>query len=260
MNSHRILFGTNWKMNKTRQEASDYTSRLLELLESTRAIERAQVFVIPPFTAIHAVKRASRGKLWTGAQNMHWADWGAYTGEISAPMLIDLGADLVELGHAERRRYFNETDSEINRKVQSALRYALRPLICVGESAEDKEFGVGRETLSRQIKIALCGVEPMQAARLIIAYEPVWAIGRDSASATPGHVRSMRELIRAVLGEIFGPGISTCVPVIYGGDVNAGNCAALLKEGRVDGLFVGRAGCQADAFANLIRLALEAVA
>jgi triosephosphate isomerase len=155
MNSHRILFGTNWKMNKTRQEASDSTSRLLELLETTRGIEQAQVFVIPPFTAIDAVKRASGGKLWTGAQNMHWAKWGAYTGEISAPMLIELGVDLVQLGHAERRRYFNETDTEVNRKVHSALRYALRPLICVGEQAEDKEFGVARETLSRQIKIVL---------------------------------------------------------------------------------------------------------
>jgi len=259
MDSNPILFGVTWKMNKTRQEASDYTRRLLESLATIRGIEQAQVFVIPPFTAISVVKRVGGSKLWTGAQNMHWVEWGAYTGEISAPMLIELGVDLVELGHAERRRYFHETDAEINRKVQSALRSDLRALLCVGEQAEDKEFGVGRETLSRQIKIALSGVDPQQARRLIIAYEPVWAIGCDAASAAPEYVRAMREYIRAILAELFGPEISKCVPVIYGGDVNAGNCAALLKEGQVDGLFVGRAGWQAEAFANLIRISLEAV-
>jgi len=258
MDSHRILFGVTWKMNKTRQEASDYTRRLLELLATIPGIEQAQVFVIPPFTSIDVVKQPSQGKFWTGAQNMHWAEAGAYTGEISAPMLVDLGVDLVELGHAERRRYFHETDADINRKVQSALRSALRPLICVGEQAEDKEFGVGRETLARQIKIALRGVDPQQAPKLIIAYEPVWAIGRDSASANPEYVRTMREYIGSILTGLFGPEISKCVPVIYGGDVNAGNSAALLKEGQVDGLFVGRAGWEADAFANLIRNALEA--
>ena len=258
MSNHRILFGTTWKMNKTRPEAREYTGRLLELLETIRGIEQAQVFVIPPFTAIDAVKQASGGKFWTGAQNMHWADWGAYTGEISAPMLVELGVELIELGHAERRRYFQETDAEINRKVHSALRWHLRPLICVGERTEDKEFGVGRETISRQIKIGLKDVDPQQASRLIIAYEPVWAIGRDSASATPEYVRAISEYIRSILAELFGPEISKCVPIIYGGDVNAGNAGALLKEGQVDGLFVGRASLQAEAFANLIRAALEA--
>jgi triosephosphate isomerase len=259
MNNQRVLFGTNWKMHKTMQEAVDYICRLLELLQTTPGIEQAQVFVIPPFTAIEAVRRASAGKLWIGAQNMHWAEWGAYTGEISAPMLVELGVDLVELGHAERRRYFNETDAEVNCKVHSALRHGLRPMICVGEQTEDKEFGVAQEALSRQIRMAMRGVESQQASSLIIAYEPVWSIGRDAASASPDYVRTMREYIRGILGELFGPETSDRVPVIYGGDVNVSNCAALLTEGKVDGLFVGRAGRQADAFANLIRISLQAV-
>jgi len=258
MNNHRTFFGTNWKMHKTVREAVDYIRRLLALLETTRDIEQAQVFVIPPFTAIEAVKRASAGMLWVGAQNMHWAEWGAFTGEISAPMLEELGMDLVELGHAERRRYFNETDAEVNCKVHAALRHGLRPLVCVGEQAEDKECGVVREALSRQVKIALKGVEPQQASRLMIAYEPVWSIGVEGASAAPDYVRTIRDHIRSILCELFGPEAPDQVPVIYGGDVNVGNSAALLVEGQVDGLFVGRAARDADAFANLIRICLRA--
>jgi triosephosphate isomerase len=174
-------------------------------------------------------------------------------------MLADLGADLVELGHADRRRYFNETDAVINGKVHSALRHGLRPLICVGEQTEDKEFGVAREVLSRQIRVALRGVESQHASSLIIAYEPVWSIGRDAASASPDYARTMSDYIRGILRELFGAETSAQVPVIYGGDVNASNCAALLTEVKVDGLFAGRASYQADVFADLIRISLQAM-
>ena len=144
-----ILFGSNWKMNKTASEALDYVQRLLELLDKAENIEdRAQVFLIPPFTAIEAVKRASLGRFLVGAQNMHWEDSGAHTGEISAPMLCELGVDLVELGHADRRQYFNENNVCVSRKVRTALRHNLRPLVCVGESAEDRDFGVEKETVA----------------------------------------------------------------------------------------------------------------
>ena len=258
MRTSRLLVGTSWKMNKTLREAIDYTRRLLGLLEGIDRSDALQVFVIPPFTAIEAVKRASEGKLWVGAQNMHWAERGAYTGEISALMLQELGVDLVELGHAERRRYFNETDADVNRKVLAALRHGLRALVCVGEQAEDKRRGAGKETVRNQVRTILAEVEASRASRLIVAYEPVWAIGADSADIAMDYVREIQNHIRATLEEMLGPSAAVMVPVIYGGDVNLRNAASLVRESGTDGLFIGRAALEAENFAELIRTALQA--
>ena len=259
MHKRRVFFGANWKMHKTRQEAVDYINRLQELLQAITGIDQAQVFVLPPFTAIDAAQRANAGNLWIGAQNMHGAEWGAYTGEVSAPMLEDLRVDLVELGHVERRRYFHETDAEVNGKVHAALRHGLRPLVCVGEQAEEKASGRAQEVLGRQLRIGLKDVKPQEASSVMIAYEPVWSVGVEGVDVPPDYVRTIREYMLGILSEQLGPEASAEIPIIYGGAVNAENCAAILIDGHADGLFVGRAGWEADTFANLIRICLRAL-
>lgn len=258
MRNGRLLLGTNWKMNKTIRESVDYTRQFLGRLKELDRSDAVQVFVIPPYTAMEAVKRASEGRLWVGAQNMHWAERGAYTGEISALMLQELGVDLVELGHAERRRYFNETDADINRKVHTALRHGLRPLVCVGEQIEDKRRGVGKETVKNQLRTIFAGVDAACAPRLIVAYEPVWAIGVEGADIGMDYVREIQTHIRATLEEVLGRS-AAAVPVIYGGDVNLRNAAALVSESGTDGLFIGRAALEAESFAELIRASLQAM-
>ncbi len=255
-----VLFGAGWKMNKTVSEAVEYVGRLRELVSKTHGMKDAQIFLIPPFTALDAVKKASAGEFWVGAQNMHWEDWGAYTGEISAPMLCELGMDLVELGHSERRQFFNEDDIRIRWKVHSALRHHLRPLICVGESAEEKGFGAQKETVARQLRIALASVEPSQAASLIIAYEPVWSIGQDGSIVSPAYILAMNGHIRSVLAGILGTVAASQARIIYGGSVDERNAPQILLQGNVDGLFIGRAALQADGFAHLIDVSLKAVA
>jgi len=260
MRTGRLLLGTNWKMNKTIREAVDYTRRLLERLETLDGADAAQIFLIPPYTAIQAVKQTSDGRLWVGAQNMHWAECGAYTGEISAVMLAELGVDLVELGHAERRRYFHETDAEINRKVHTALRHGFQALVCIGEQLEDKRRGNGLAIVRDQVRTVFAGVDADSASRLIVAYEPVWAIGAEQADIRMEYVREIQDYIRATLDEIFGASAGTTVPVIYGGDVNLRNAAALVKESGTDGLFIGRAALEAENFAALIQASLKAIA
>jgi len=257
MNQRKLLIGSNWKMNKTRAEAIEYTRELLCAIESLPGLEWLQIFVIPPYTAIAAVKQECDGKLWVGAQNMHWAESGAYTGEISALMLKELEVDLVELGHAERRQYWGETDESINQKVHTALRYGLRPLICVREQLEHKASGTEREAVAQQLRTVLDGVPLVEMRNLILAYEPVWAIGESGATAQPEYVHDMCGHIRSVVAEVFGAGLSEQVPVIYGGDVRISNASVILRKGGVDGLFVGRAASQALSFAALIRSCLE---
>jgi len=251
MNRGHILLGTGWKMNKTAREAADYAQRLLKVLDDIRGLDDIQLFVIPPFTAIEAVKRASAGRFWVGAQNMHWEEWGPYTGEISAPMLEELGVDLVELGHAERRRYFNETDDCVQRKVHTALKHGIRPLVCIGERLDERESGLEKEIISRQLKFAFGGVAAKHASMLMVAYEPVWAIGEQGTAASIEVVRIMNRHIRGLLEEIFGPDASS-VPVLYGGTVDVNNCSELLTAGGIDGLFIGRAAWNVDGFARLI--------
>jgi triosephosphate isomerase len=258
MNSGPWLFGSNWKMHKTVNEAIEYSTELCNRLE-TMNLNGTHVFVIPPFTAIDAVRRVGRGRFWVGAQNMHWERWGPYTGEISAPMLSDLGVDLVEIGHAERRQYFSETDPSINRKVCTALEFGLRPLICVGEELADKQYGVERETVARQLRIALHSVTPEIAPQVILAYEPVWAIGDSGTTADVEYIRSMISAIRDVLDSMFGAKLAHAIPLLYGGSVFPADAPALLVSTGVNGLFVGRAALDPDGFADLIRDCLAAI-
>ncbi len=244
-----LWIGTSWKMNKTLAQARDFarTLRASTLLDSD---ERLQGFVIPPFTALETVCRELVDTpVLVGAQNMHWADAGAFTGEVSPPMVADCGADIVELGHSERREYFNETDEAINRKVKAALAHGLRPLICIGETATEKALGAAEETVVRQAKIALSGVSPGELGRCLLAYEPVWAIGDGGSPATPEYAQWIHRCLRAALPRTAD---GQPVPVLYGGSVNEDNCTDLAALPEVSGLFIGRAAWDADGFLRIV--------
>jgi triosephosphate isomerase len=235
-----FLFGTNFKMNQTPAESAAFYA---ELTASVDIASDSQLFIIPPFTslaAVVAVAPASNREIWIGAQNVHWAKDGAYTGEISVPMLAALGVDLVLLGHAERRQLFGETDAALNRKVHAALTGGLRVLLAVGETAEERGFGVSGETVRRQVKIALHDVDIDKVGALQIAYEPVWSIGAGGTPASPADVEPMAVLIRATLTDLLGE-TGRDVPILYGGSVDPTNAGSFTALSNIDGLFVGRA-------------------
>ncbi|HET7093753.1 MAG TPA: triose-phosphate isomerase [Thermomicrobiales bacterium] len=252
-----FLFGTNFKMNQTPAESAAFFGALAE---KVAAPDGVQLFVIPPFTSLPAVTAldvAAKSGIWIGAQNMHWAADGAYTGEISAAMLQALGVDLVLLGHAERRRLFHETDQDVNRKVLTAVERGLRVLLCVGETAEERGYGVGGETVARQLTIGLHDLDPKHLPLLQIAYEPVWCIGAGSAAAHPSDVAPIVRLIRDVVGTRFGES-GRAVPVLYGGSVDPANAAGFVRLPDIDGLFVGRAAWTVDGFRATLDAALRA--
>lgn len=235
----------------TLAEAREYASVLREYV--TRRDPGVHLFIVPPFTALDAVRRAlGDAPVHVGAQNMHWCDRGAFTGEISPVMLTDLGVRIVELGHSERRAAFGETDVTVNRKVLAALAHGLRPLICVGEDAAERDFGVGPESVARQVKIALAGVAPGLLPQVLFAYEPVWAIGDAGTPAEPAYAAKMHEVIRAAIGASFGAHPAAQVPVLYGGSVHPGNVPAFAAEPGVDGLFIGRASWQVRSFIECV--------
>jgi len=246
--------GTGWKMNKTVAEARAYVAELLRHPLPKR--DDLSLFVVPPFTALAAVREAlGDAPVLLGAQNMHWAEAGACTGEISAPMLCELGVDLVELGHSERRAACGETDAALNAKVATALRHGLRPLLCVGDMAEERDAGASAEAVVRQVKLAFAGLDAEALGRCLVAYEPVWAIGEHGTAAEPRHVTEVHGAIRRALGERT----TKRMPILYGGSVSAANAVAFAVAGEVDGLFIGRAAWTGQGFAGLIRDVTEAV-
>ena len=253
-----FLFGTNFKMNQTSAESAVFYR---QLAASVRIAPGANLFVIPPYTSLAAVTDAAGQpprQIWVGAQNVHWAPDGAYTGEISVGMLLALGVDLVLLGHAERRRYFHETDADLNRKVLAALGAGLRVLLAVGETAEERSFGVGGEIVLRQLKIGLHGVQPERLGLLQIAYEPVWSIGAGGAPASPADVEPIARAIRSGLEDVFGsPGID--IPILYGGSVDPSNAATFTALPDIDGLFVGRAAWTVEGFIATYQAGLDGV-
>ena len=251
-----LLLGTNWKMTKTIGESLEYMREVLELINGIPEAACVQLFVIPSHTAISAVKAAAGQRLWVGAQNMHWAAEGAYTGEISGAMLKELAVDLVELGHSERRQYFGETDSQVNRKVLKALELGIRPLICVGESSEERDAAVGAEAVIRQAGIALHGVTAADAGRLMVAYEPHWSIGTSGVPASAEYERQVCSRLREALGRFVDPAAAARIPLLYGGSVSLENASDLLNCGPVDGLFVGRTAWQPAGLAALIEMAI----
>jgi L-erythrulose 1-phosphate isomerase len=242
-----FVFGTNFKMNQTPAESAAFYR---QISASLAVPDGVHVFALPPLTSLSAVAAVAGEKpheIWVGAQNAHWAPEGAYTGETSVRMLVALGVDLVLLGHAERRQHFHEGDIDLNRKVLAVLGAGLRVLLAVGETAEERSFGVSGETVLRQLKIGLHGVEPMHLDRVNIGYEPVWSIGAGGVPATPEAVEPMTALLRDALAGLHGePG--RAVPILYGGSVDPRNAGSFTSLPNVDGLFVGRAGWTVEGF------------
>ncbi|WP_199194706.1 triose-phosphate isomerase [Phyllobacterium phragmitis] len=244
----RYWVGTSWKMNKTLAEALAFAAGMK--VADTDGDPRIQRFLIPPFTAVRQVKEALAGtSVKIGAQNMHWADQGAWTGEISPVMLKDCGLDIVELGHSERREYFGETDETVGLKTEAAVRHGLVPLICIGETLDDRESGKAAEVLARQVRGALSRLDGEQKqAEVLLAYEPVWAIGEKGIPATADYADARHAEIAAVAEEIM----SRKIPCLYGGSVNPGNCEELISCPNIDGLFIGRSAWQVEGYLDIL--------
>lgn len=251
-----FYFGTNLKMYKTNYETQAFLRELKELLKDFHS-DILTLFVIPSFPALaDAGRLLADSPLLLGAQNMHWADQGQFSGEVSADMLFELGVSLVMIGHSERRHIFGETDEELNKKVLTALRRNLIPLLCIGETKEEKDAGVSDEVLRMQLKQDLFGYPKHLLHRLFIAYEPVWAIGTGGTLAPADYVRARHKAIRGCLTEMFGEEGSQ-VPVLFGGSVNPENAPAYLELNDVDGLFVGRSAWKAKSYFNMVRTLFE---
>ena len=240
----------NWKMFKTTTEAVALASALVELLKDVDDIE---VAVCPPFTALHAISKALAGsQIALGAQDLHWEKEGAYTGEVSAPMLLDVGCRYVIVGHSERRQYFGETDGMINKKTRAALTHDLIPIVCVGETLEEREAGRTFEVIEGQVRGSLADLTPEQGGRLVIAYEPVWAIGT-GRTALPSQANESQGFIRKLLASRFGKEISDRIRILYGGSVKPDNIAALMAELEIDGALVGGASLDAPSCAKIVK-------
>ncbi len=244
----RLIAG-NWKMHKTVGEAEALARGLVALGEPAD-----QVLLCPPFTALARVGELLRGQpgFFRGAQNMHWEGAGAFTGEICPGMLAELGCAFVILGHSERRHIFRETDAEINRKVGAALGAGLAPVLCVGETQEEREAGRAQGVVGGQLRAGLAGAAAAEAARLVLAYEPVWAIGSGLA-AGPGDAQGMAAFLRGELVQLWGREAADEVRILYGGSVTPDNIETFLAEGDVDGALVGGASLDAGNFGRMYR-------
>lgn len=247
--------GTSWKMNKTLAEGLAFAEKLAAFLPALD--DRVQPFVIPSFTAVREVKAALAGsRVKVGAQNMHWSDAGAWTGEVSPVQLADCGLDLVELGHSERREHFGETDETVGRKTEAAVRHGLVPLICVGETFDERESGHAEEVLTGQTEGALQFLDEAQCrAPILFAYEPVWAIGERGIPATADYADARHARIKRAAAAV----LQAEPPVLYGGSVNPGNAAELIACPHVDGLFIGRSAWAAEGYIDILRRAAAAL-
>ena len=255
MTAPSLWIGTSWKMNKTLTEALAFADAL-KAADSDRD-PRIQRFVIPSFTAIREVAATlADTSAKVGAQNMHWAVKGAWTGEVSPLMLTDCGLNMVELGHSERRAHFGETNGTVALKTEAAVRHGLIPLICIGETLEDRENGRAQEVLEEQTRSALSHLSGDQrSAQVLLAYEPVWAIGDGGIPATSGYADARQSEIADVAQDVLGRRI----PCLYGGSVNAQNCEELIGCPHIDGLFIGRAAWDVAGYLDILARCAAAV-
>ncbi len=244
----QLWIGTSWKMNKALSEARGFAEGLAAA-DAARD-PRIQRFVIPPFTAVRPVKdMLAYTSVKVGAQNMHWADSGAWTGEISPLMLTDCNLDIVELGHSERREHFGETDETVGLKTEAAVRHGLTPLICIGETLAEREAGRAREVLETQVRGALGKLSGDQkAAPILLAYEPVWAIGVNGIPASSDYADARQAEIIDVAQQVLG----RRAPCLYGGSVNPENCEELIQCPHIDGLFIGRSAWHVEGYLDIL--------
>jgi triosephosphate isomerase len=240
----------NWKMHGTLAEARTLAGAIRDGLKRPRGVE---VALCPPFTALAAVAEIVMGSpIRLGAQNCHWEASGAHTGEVSPTMLVDVGTRYVILGHSERRREGGETDEQINRKVQAVLTHGLIPALCIGETADERRKGLTFTTVEGQLRAGLTGLAPDAIAKVILAYEPVWAIGTGEV-ATPDDAQEVCTAIRGWLEELYSTELTGSVRVLYGGSVKADNIGPIMQQPDVDGALVGGASLDADEFTAICR-------
>lgn len=246
--------GTSWKMNKLRADARAF----VDVVKASNVAQSTEVhpFVIPPYTYISEVAEQLRGtRFRVGAQNMHWADAGAWTGEVSPAMIKDCGATLVELGHSERRTFFGETDETVALKTKAALKYGLKALVCIGDTRAEFDSGQTAAALERQVRAVLKYVSDAAQGNIIIAYEPVWSIGEGGTPATPEFANAQHIKIAELVMSITGGSL----PLLYGGSVNPGNCVALATQSHIDGLFIGRSAWDAAGYIGIVEAVTAAL-
>ncbi|MBW8009717.1 MAG: triose-phosphate isomerase [Chloroflexi bacterium] len=251
-NSRTPLIAGNWKLHKTAVEANQLVSEMLPGLQAVTGVEK---LLCPPFTALQAVSESLKGtEIALGAQNLHWETSGALTGEISAAMLAEF-CQYVIIGHSERRAYFGETDETVNHKVRAALSHNLRAVMCVGETLKENEDGQAAEVISRQVRDGLTEINLAGSTDLVVAYEPVWAIGTGRAATAEGANLLIRNVIRPTLAGLFGEEIAQGIRVLYGGSVKPGNAAEYFQQSEIDGALVGGASLKADDFVGITQAA-----
>jgi triosephosphate isomerase (TIM) len=240
----------NWKMHKTTEETERFLADFLPRVPDSGG---AEVVVCPPFASLQtAVEHCFQSRVRVAAQNMHEADEGAFTGEVSAPMLVDLGVDGVIVGHSERRQHFGESDELVNRKARAVLGAGMRPIVCVGETLDQREAGQTAEVVQGQVRGSLAGLPAEQVAGLVVAYEPVWAIGTGRA-ATAEDAQETIALVRGTVAELAGQGAADELRIQYGGSVKAGNAEELAAKPDIDGALVGGASLDADELALIVK-------
>lgn len=247
----KIIVAGNWKMNKTNTEAVETVSKLNELIFDVEGVE---VIVGAPFTALSDVKKVA-GRVKVAAQNMHWEEKGAFTGEVSPIMLNALGIEYVILGHSERRAYFGETNEIINKKIKSALMNGLKPILCVGERLEDRENGNTENVVDDHVKGGLEEITKEEMKDITLAYEPVWAIGTGK-TATPEQAEEVHAFIRKLLTEMYDAEVAGNTTILYGGSVKPANSKALFSKENIDGGLVGGASLKADDFSVIVKNAI----
>ena len=249
----KVVIAGNWKMNKTPAEAKELIAAIAPLVKDAAC----DVVACTPFVDLASAQEAAAGtNIQIGAENCHWEKSGAYTGEISAEMLSSMGVNIVIIGHSERRQYFGETDVTVQKRVRAALDAGLTVILCVGETLEQREQGITSELVSMQTKIALGGVSEEELKRIIIAYEPVWAIGTGK-TATAQQANEVCHTIRECIASVYSQAAADGITIQYGGSMNAGNAAELLAQPDVDGGLIGGASLKPQDFATIVKAATE---
>ncbi len=245
----RIIAG-NWKMNTTLDEAKKLASEIVELVKN---VDDVEIVICPPYTNLYVVYEIIKdSNVKLGAQDLHWEDKGAFTGKISADMLLSVGVKYVIIGHSEQRTYFCETDETVNKKVKQALKKGLKPIVCVGETLEQRENGETKEVVKKQVVGAFEGVSKEDILKSVIAYEPVWAIGTGK-TATPEQAQEVHAFIRELLKELYDEEVAQSVRIQYGGSMKPNNAKALLEQPDIDGGLIGGASLKAKDFYGIIR-------
>ena len=249
----RAIIAGNWKMNKTRPEAKE----LIEAMKPLVKDAGCEVVICVPYTNLETAVELTKGtNIKVGAENCHFAKSGAYTGEISADMLTEIGVEYVVLGHSERRQYFGETDETVNKRTKAALEAGLKPIVCVGELLWERECGITEEVIARQIKLDFFGVTADELKNCVIAYEPVWAIGTGK-TATADQAEEVCGFIRGVLSKLYGKDVADTITIQYGGSMNAGNASELLSKENVDCGLIGGASLKANDFIIIVDAATK---